>query len=95
MVTAGGREAYVPSRIAELDLRLSQQTLSAIADAEVRVAAAQAHADRVGASTIAVQLMRSEAIASSQIEGIQVPGNRSLARAARWEGARRPELARA
>ena len=45
------------------------------------MATAQAHADRVGVSTIAGQLMRSEAIASSQIEGIATPGNRALARA--------------
>lgn len=45
------------------------------------MAAAQAHADRVGVSTIAGQLMRSEAIASSQMEGIATPGNRALARA--------------
>ena len=52
-----------------------------MADAEVRVATAQAHADHVGVSTIAGQLMRSEAIASSQMEGIATPGNRVLARA--------------
>ncbi|MEJ7798686.1 MAG: Fic family protein [Solirubrobacteraceae bacterium] len=71
----------MPSSLADLDLRLSQQTLTAVADAEVQIAGAQAHADRVGVSTIAVQLLRSEAIASSQIEGITTPGNRALARA--------------
>lgn len=71
----------MPAPVAELNLRLSQQTLAAVADAEVRVAAAQTHADRVGVSTIAVQLLRSEAIASSQMEGIATPGNRALARA--------------
>jgi len=74
-------QAYVPGPIRDLDLRLAQQTLAAVADAEVRAAAAQAHADRVGVSTIAGQLMRSEAIASSQMEGIATPGNRALARA--------------
>ncbi len=52
-----------------------------MADAESAVVAAQAHADHVGVSTIAVQLMRSEAIASSQIEGVSTPGNRRLAQA--------------
>ncbi len=74
-------QAYVSAPIRDLDLRLSQQTLAAVADAEVRVAAAQAHADRIGVSTIAGQLMRSEAIASSQMEGIATPGHRALARA--------------
>jgi Fic family protein len=36
----------------------------------------------VGVNTIAQQLLRSEAIASSQIEGIDVPGHRALAKAA-------------
>ena len=39
-------------------------------------------ADNVGVNTIAQQLLRSEAIASSQIEGIDVPGHRALAKAA-------------
>ena len=81
--------AYVPDLIAALDMRLSQQTLAAVADAEVRVTMAQAHADRVGVSTIAGQLMRSEAIASSQIEGIATPGHRALARAMMQAGAGR------
>ena len=62
-------------------MRLSQQTLTAVSDAEVQIALAQAHADRFGVATIAVQLLRSEAIASSQIEGTSTPGNRALARA--------------
>lgn len=73
--------AYVPRELAGLELRLSQQTLTAVSDAEVQIALAQAHADRVGVATIAVQLLRSEAIASSQMEGISTPGNRALARA--------------
>ncbi len=74
-------EAYVPAPLSRLDLRLSIEAATAISDAESRVAAAQVHADNVGVSTIAVQLLRSEAIASSQMEGISTPSHRALAKA--------------
>lgn len=60
---------------------LSEGATTALSDAESAVVAAQAHVDRLGVSTIAVQLLRSEAIASSQIEGVSTPGHRALARA--------------
>ena len=44
--------------------------------------ARRSRTDAVGVNTIAQQLLRSEAIASSQIEGIDVPGHRALAKAA-------------
>lgn len=74
-------QAYVPAPIADLDLRLGGTTVAAISDAESQIVAAQEHADRAGVSTIAAQLLRSEAIASSQIEGIDTPSQRSLAKA--------------
>ena len=73
--------AYVPARLGDRSFAVSAATATAVADAESAVVSAQAHADRVGVSTIAVQLMRSEAIASSQIEGVSTPGNRRLAQA--------------
>lgn len=73
--------AYVPTSLSKRSFNLSEQAATAISDAESATVAAQAHADRVGVSTIAVQLMRSEAIASSQIEGVDTPGHRALARA--------------
>jgi Fic family protein len=74
-------EAYVPAPLSELELRPHQATLTAISDAERIIARAQEHADHVGVSTIAIQLMRSEAIASSQIEGVPTPSSRALAKA--------------
>lgn len=74
-------DAYVPASLSRLDLRLSIEAATAISDAESRIAAAQVHADSVGVSTIAVQLLRSEAIASSQIEEIATPSRRALAKA--------------
>jgi Fic family protein len=71
--------AYVPSRLRDRAFRLSHSTLTSVSDAERVIAAAQEHADHAGVSTIAVQLMRSEAIASSQIEGVETPSSRSLA----------------
>lgn len=73
--------AYVPAKLADRLLVLSASATTALSDAETAVVAAQAHSDRVGVSTIAVQLLRSEAIASSQIEGVTTPGHRALARA--------------
>ena len=49
--------------------------------------ARRSRTDAVGVNTIAQQLLRSEAIASSQIEGIDVPGHRALAKAAAAGGA--------
>jgi Fic family protein len=72
--------AYLPAPLSTLELRVGEATLTAISDAERMIANAQAHADRVGVSTIALQLMRSEAIASSQIEGIPTPSSRALAK---------------
>ena len=60
---------------------MSIEAATAISDAESRIAAAQVHAESVGVSTMAVQLLRSEAIASSQMEGISTPSHRLLAKA--------------
>lgn len=87
--------AYVPTPISELDLRLGQAALTAVSDAERTVAAIQSEAARAGVGTIAAQLMRSEAIASSQIEGVQSPSSRALAKAEARGGARLTAPARA
>lgn len=74
-------QAYVPGRLSDLDLHLDGETVQAVLDAQEAVADAQRYADTVGVNTIAQQLLRSEAIASSQIEGIDVPSHRALAKA--------------
>lgn len=74
-------QTYVPAPLAGRSWTIGTSTLTAVADAEAAVRTAQAHADQVGVSTIAVQLLRSEAIASSQIEGVSTPGHRALAKA--------------
>ena len=73
-------QAYVPARLSTLDLELDDKTVQAVIDAQEAVAEAQRYADTVGVNTIAQQLLRSEAIASSQIEGIDVPSHRALAK---------------
>jgi Fic family protein len=73
-------DAYIPVDLADRAWTFSAETTAAISDAEREIANAQSHADRIGLSTIAQQLLRSESIASSQIEGIPVPSNRSLAK---------------
>jgi Fic family protein len=74
-------QAYLPARLAGLDSSYDDQTVQAVMDAQEAVADAQRYADTVGVNTIAQQLLRSEAIASSQIEGIPVPSHRALAKA--------------
>lgn len=75
-------QAYVPAPLADLDFALDASVAQSVLDATAAISEAQQYADRVGVSTIAQQLLRSEAIASSQMEGIDVPGHRALARAA-------------
>jgi Fic family protein len=74
-------KSYVPAPLSELKLTLDEATVQRILDAQEAVSDAQRHADTVGVNTIAQQLLRSEAIASSQIEGIDVPSHRALAKA--------------
>lgn len=74
-------QAYVPARLSTLELELDEKTVQAVLDAQEAVADAQRYADTVGVNTIAQQLLRSEVIASSQIEGIDVPSHRALAKA--------------
>lgn len=73
--------AYVPAPLAKRSLALDSGLAQAVYSAQEAITAAQMHADTVGTSTIAQQLLRSEAIASSQIEGIEVPSHRALAKA--------------
>jgi Fic family protein len=75
-------QAYVPEPLMERPFPLDQASVQAIADATEAVRDAQRFAETVGVATIAQQLLRSEAIASSQIEGIVVPSHRALAKAA-------------
>lgn len=73
-------EAYVPAPIRGLRLSLTGATLRSVSDAEQALAALQHHAASIGVESLAAQLLRSEAIASSQMEGVAVPSNRTLAK---------------
>jgi len=75
-------KAYVPAPLADRSFLLDDLAVQAVIDAQDATREAQQRADTVGVSTIAQQLLRSEAIASSQIEGIDVPSHRALAQAA-------------
>jgi Fic family protein len=75
-------KAYIPAPLADASFSLDDKTVQAVIDAQDAVKEAQQYADTVGVDTIAQQLLRSEAIASSQIEGIDVPSHRALAKAA-------------
>lgn len=73
--------AYVPASLDGSSFSLDADTVAAVVDAENAVRHAQRYADTTGVSTIAQQLLRSEAIASSRMEGVDVPSHRSLAKA--------------
>lgn len=73
--------SFVPGEIAEHDWRLDSAIAEAIFAAERRCIELQAASGRVGLDTVARQLLRSEAVASSKIEGL-VLSHRRLAKAA-------------
>jgi Fic family protein len=73
--------AYLPGEIRDLDWTLDSGTAEALAEAERGCQMLQAHAAAVGLDTVARQLLRSEAVASSKIEGL-VLSHRRLAKAA-------------
>ena len=74
-------QAYVPAPLRSQRWRFSSEVTAALGDAQAEITTAQQHADRIGLNTIAQQLLRSESMASSQMEGLEVPSNRSLAKA--------------
>lgn len=80
-------EAYVPAPLAGQDLRLRLDTVALVAEADAAIR--QLNASAHPALALARLLLRTESIASSRIEGMQL-GARDLARAeARVEAGRR------
>jgi Fic family protein len=73
--------AFIPGEIADYDWTLDSATAEALFEAERRCAELEAQAESVGLDTVARQLLRSEAVASSRIEGL-VLSHRRLAKAA-------------
>lgn len=74
-------DAYVPDPIADRDWSVSATLGEILAVAERRCNDLEGHAAQVGLDTVARQLLRSESVASSRIEG-HVLSNRRLAKAA-------------
>src|SRR5438128_1615963 len=75
-------EAFIPPRIADLELSLQTDVASVITEAEVAVRALNETSPRLGSlDVLGRQLLRAEAIASSRIEGLEM-SHRRLARAA-------------
>lgn len=72
--------AYIPAPLQEQEFRFSAQVTAALADAQAALEVIQADAATVGIDTIARQLLRSESMASSQMEGVDVPSHRSLSK---------------
>jgi Fic family protein len=72
-------EAYLPARLVELNVSLSAETAGVVSDAEAAIHRLNADA-RPALAPLARLLLRTESIASSKVEGLQV-GLRELARA--------------
>ncbi len=72
-------EAYIPATLAELNVTLSAETAGVVSDAEAAIQRLNAEA-RPALAPLARLLLRTESIASSKVEGLQV-GLRELARA--------------
>ena len=71
--------AFVPERLAKLELALDAETAGAVSHAEAAIAALNARA-HPALAPLARLLLRTESIASSKVEGLQL-GARDLARA--------------
>jgi Fic family protein len=74
-------QAYVPAKLSTQGWRFSSEVTAALGDAQAAITSAQQHAEHIGLNTVAQQLLRSESMASSQMEGLVVPSHRSLAKA--------------
>jgi len=72
--------AFIPSDLVGTDFTLSAGVAATIAEAEAAILALNADADAASLAPLARLLLRTESIASSKIEGLQV-GIRQLARA--------------
>ena len=70
---------FVPTSLADLPITLDADTAGAVSDAESAIAALNAHA-YPALAPLARLLLRTESIASSKVEGLQI-GARELARA--------------
>ncbi len=73
-------QAYVPDLIAEAELRLSADVVGAIEKAAVAVRDLQVGPNLAGLESISRPLLRSEALASSRIEGLEI-SHRRIAKA--------------
>jgi Fic family protein len=78
---SGRYRAYVPAGIGARNWTLDGATAEALAEAERRCRDVEVRSEAVGLDTVARQLLRSEAVASSKIEGL-VLSHRRLAKAA-------------
>ena len=79
-------EAFVPDPIAEIDISLSGETAGLLSAAGIEVRDLNDSPPQVAAlEALATQLLRTEALASSAIEGLQL-SHRRLARAAALPG---------
>lgn len=73
-------EAYVPATVARFEPSVSGRVAKSVSDAERTLVDLQHRASTTGVKSLSAQLLRSEAIASSQMEGVTVPSNRTLAK---------------
>ena len=69
-------EAYVPDEIANVDVRISSPTMTAVADAERAVERLQHTAQEAGMEGVGTLLLRTEGLGSSRVEGLSISHKR-------------------
>lgn len=72
--------AYIPGLLSEREWLISAELGNAMAEAERMCRGLEAHSDQIGLDTVARQLLRTDSVASSRIEGLII-SNRRLAKA--------------
>jgi Fic family protein len=86
-------EAFVPDPVADWDINLSAAAVTAVTDATTALGRLNESPARLASlEALATQLLRSESVASSRIEGLEL-SHRRLARARFWDEAHDPKAA--
>ncbi len=86
-------EAFVPDLLADWDVNLSSAAVAAVTDATTALGRLYESPARLASlEALASQLLRTESVASSRIEGLEL-SHRRLARARFWDAAHDPKAA--
>lgn len=70
----GPYHPYLPDALADYELLLSPSCASAVADAQEALARLELSGSRIDTEPLARMMLRAEAVSSSRIEGLEMPG---------------------